>query len=331
MPSLVQALIASCEGFANNPPSAKLAQKAADIAVACLKSADENFSRSVALAMLDSFAPRVPNVDFFFDREILNDGGSNDSLRQPVFPISLRDDVDATTSSSNRNISRLRRPTLLSGGPSSGFATSENTPAGVGMLFELSRRGIWEVVTGAICATNPSKAFDGTAEVCDDVDLCSECRDRGGITGALLEQGHTCDTSPRENYATAITPPSSDGSAALLNKKKTFVTLTESNKKLIGAIVEDICDPTRAVATKGLSTLLSKDCSEIGFSSRVGKDSKPPKPSMTEANIVSPAHAMFLRTLLKSDSDTSVLVAKLLLKGIVVPSILSKPGDDGEE
>ena len=69
VPSLVQALIASCEGFANNPPSAKLAQKAADIAVACLKSADENFSRSVALAMLDSFAPRVPNVDFFFDRE----------------------------------------------------------------------------------------------------------------------------------------------------------------------------------------------------------------------------------------------------------------------
>ena len=68
VPSLVQALIASCEGFANNPPSAKLAQKAADIAVACLKSEDENFSRSVALAMLDSFAPRVPNVDFFFDR-----------------------------------------------------------------------------------------------------------------------------------------------------------------------------------------------------------------------------------------------------------------------
>ena len=330
VPSLVQALIASCEGFANNPPSAKLAQKAADIAAACLKSADENFSRSVALAMLDSFAPRVPNVDFFFDREILNDGGSNDSLRQPVFPISLRDDVDVTTSSSNRNVSRLRRPTLLSGGPSSGFATSENTPSGVGILSNFLAGNM---VSGGHRCDMCDESIEGIrwhCEVCDDVDLCSECRDRGGITGALLEQGHRTTHPLARIVQRRNPPPSSDGSAALLNKKKTFVTLTESNKKLIGAIVEDICDPTRAVATKGLSTLLSKDGSEMGFSSRVGKDSKPPKPSVTEANIVSPAHAMFLRTLLKSDSDASVLVAKLLSKGIVVPSILSKPGTMGK-
>ena len=330
VPSLVQALIASCEGFANNPPSAKLAQKAADIAVACLKSADENFSRSVALAMLDSFAPRVPNVDFFFDREILNDGGSNDSLRQPVFPISLRDDVDVTTSSSNRNVSRLRRPTLLTGGPSSGFATSENTPSGVGILSNFLAGNM---VSGGHRCDMCDESIEGIrwhCEVCDDVDLCSECRDRGGITGALLEQGHRTTHPLARIVQRRNPPPSSDGGAALLNKKKTFVTLTESNKKLIGAIVEDICDPTRAVATKGLSTLLSKDGSEMGFSSRVGKDSKPPKPSVTEANIVSPAHAMFLRTLLKSDSDASVLVAKLLSKGIVVPSILSKPGTMGK-
>ena len=154
--------------------------------------------------MLDSFAPRVPNVDFFFDREILNDGGSNDSLRQPVFPISLRDDVDATTSSSNRNISRLRRPTLLSGGPSSGFATSENTPSGVGILSNFLAGNM---VSGGHRCDMCDESIEGIrwhCEVCDDVDLCSECRDRGGITGALLEQGHRIDIPSRELCNDAI-------------------------------------------------------------------------------------------------------------------------------
>ena len=331
VPSLIRALIASCEGFANNPPSAKLAQKAVNIAVACLKSADENFSRSVALAMLDSFAPRVPNVDFFFDREVSNDGVSHDSLRHPVFPVSLRDGDDGTISSSNGNTSRLRRPTLISAGSSIGFATSENTPSGMGILSSLLTGNI---VRGGHRCDMCDESIEGIrwhCEVCDDVDLCSECRDRGGITGALLEQGHRT-THPLTRIVQQRNPsPSNDVNAALLNKKKTFVALTESNKKLIGAIVEDICDPTRTSGTKGLMALLSSDDSESGLSARFGKDSKPPKPSVTEANIASPAHAMFLRTLLKSDSEASVLVAKLLSKGIVVPSILSKPGTMGKK
>ena len=331
VPPLIRALIASCEGFANNPPSAKLAQKAADIAIACLKSADENFSKSVALAMLDSFAPRVPNVDFFFDREISNGTDGNDSLRQPVFPVSFSDDANASTTSSNDNTSRLRRPTLLSGSPSSGFATSEHAASGGGVLSNFLANNM---VSGGYRCDMCDKSIDDIrwhCEVCDDVDLCSECRDRGGITGALLEQGHRT-THPLTRIVQRRNPPTSnEGSRALLNQKKTFVAITESNKKLISAIVEDICDPTRTSATKGLSALLGAKAGEGGFSSRVGKDPKPPKPYAMEVNIVSPAHAMFLRTLLKSDSDASMLVAKLLLKGIVVPSILSKPGTMGKD
>ena len=102
-------------------------------------------------------------------------------------------------------------------------------------------------------------------EVCDDVDLCSECRDRGGITGALLEQGHRT-THPLTRIVQRRNPPTSnEGSRALLNQKKTFVAITESNKKLISAIVEDICDPTRTSAAKGLSALLGAKAGKVVF------------------------------------------------------------------
>ena len=119
----------------------------------------------------------------------------------------------------------------------------QRTRRAVGILRTFSQ-GIWAVVvTGAICATNPSKAFDGTAKFAT-MSICARNAVIVEVLPAPCSNRASHDTSPHENYATINPPPSSDGSAALLNKKKTFVTLTESNKKLIGAIVEDICDPT---------------------------------------------------------------------------------------
>ena len=134
VPHLIRALIASCEGFANNPPSAKLAQKAADMAVACLKSGDDNFSRSIALALLDIFAPSIPNAEFFFDQN--GTSGITDFLRQPTFVVALKEDANAASTFAD---GRVRRPTLL--GASSGFANSENTPSGAGILSSFLQAG----------------------------------------------------------------------------------------------------------------------------------------------------------------------------------------------
>jgi len=316
VPHLIRALIASCEGFANNPPSAKLAQKAADMAVACLKSGDDNFSRSIALALLDIFAPSIPNAEFFFDQN--GTSGITDFLRQPTFVVALKEDVNAASTFAD---GRVRRPTLL--GASSGFANSENTPSGAGILSSFLQAG--NPVSGGHRCDMCDETIEGIrwhCEVCDDVDLCSECRARGGITGPLLEQGHRT-THPLKRIVLSKAAPSG---STIVHKKKVTINLSESNRKLISAIVEDICDPTRLAATKYLSAFLREDNSSSPAKHIVGKDSKPPKPSASELNVVTSAHALFLRMLLRSDSEASVLVAKLFSKGLVVPSILSKSG-----